>query len=111
MDRIKGFHVRSIQGNELAVLIDARRRHRLGENRRVPREVVTQQHRSRPDVVLLCDLEDTLVLEQRRSGAAERAIRSDVDALPLAEIDNFLLGEQRVVFDLVGCGRDGCLCQ
>jgi hypothetical protein len=34
-----------------------------------------------------------------------------VNALFLAEIDDFLLGKQRVVFDLVGCGCDGCLCQ
>lgn len=111
MDGFEGFEIRPLESNELAVLIDARRRHRLGEDRGVARKVVTQQHGSRPNIVLLGHLEDTLVLEQRRSSAPERAVGRDVNALLLAEIDDFLLGKQRVVFDLVGCGCDGCLCQ
>jgi hypothetical protein len=34
-----------------------------------------------------------------------------VDALVFAEIDDLLLGQQRVVFDLVDGGRDGCFCE
>ena len=32
-----------------------------------------------------------------------------MDALLLAEVDDLLLGQERVVLDLVGSGDDGCL--
>jgi hypothetical protein len=53
--------------------------------------VVAQKNSSRSNVVLLGDLVDTLVLEERRASAAQRAVRSDVDALLLAEVHNLLL--------------------
>ena len=57
--------------------------------------------------MLLCDLIDTLVLEQRRASAAERAVRCDVNTLLLAKVDDFLLRAQRVVLDLVDGGDNG----
>ena len=71
--------------------------------------MVAQQDCAGADVVLLCDFEDTLVFEQGRTSATERAVCSDVDALLLAEVDDFLLREQWVVLDLVGCRGDGGL--
>lgn len=69
--------------------------------------MVAQEHDSWSDVVLLCDFIDTLVLEQRRASATERAVCCDVDALFLAKVDDFLLGAQWVVLDLVDRGDNG----
>ena len=55
--------------------------------------MIAQQHDRRPNVMLLRDLQDTLVLEQRAARAAQRTIRSNVNALVLAEVDNLLLRE------------------
>jgi len=74
-----------------------------------PLTMVTQQHRSGSNAMLLRHLPDLLVLEQRRPRAAQRTVRRDVNALLLAEVNDFLLGQQRVVFDLVGGGDDGGL--
>jgi hypothetical protein len=61
--------------------------------------------------VFLGNFEHTFVLEKWRSRTAERTVRGDVDAFVFAEINHFLLWEQRVVFNLVHSGRDGCLCE
>ena len=71
--------------------------------------MIAQQHRRRADAMFLRDVQHALVLEQRRPRAAERAVRGDVDAFFLAVVYDFLLGKQRVVFDLVGGGGDGGL--
>lgn len=55
--------------------------------------------------MLLGDLEDTLILEERRAGTAERRISSDVNTLRFAKVDDFLLGEKRVVLNLVCTDR------
>lgn len=59
--------------------------------------------------MLLCHVIDCLILEQRRACAAQRAVCSDVDALLLAQIDDLLLWQQRVVLDLVDRRGDGGL--
>ncbi len=71
--------------------------------------MVGEENCGRRDVVLLCNSNDTLVLEERRACAAERAVGGDVNALLLAEVNNLLLGQKRVVLDLVGSRNDGGL--
>jgi hypothetical protein len=73
--------------------------------------VVTQEHSSWPNAMFLRHLQHTLVLEQRRACASQWTVSGDVDALVFAEINDFLLGQQRVVFDLVDGGRDGGFCE
>lgn len=69
--------------------------------------VVAQEHNGGSDAVLLCDLVDDFVLEQRRASATEWAVGGDVDALLLAKVDNLLLWAQWVVLDLVDGGDNG----
>lgn len=69
--------------------------------------VVAQEHNGRSDAVLLRDLVNNLILEQRRTRAAERAVRCDMDTFLLAEVDDFLLWAQWVVLNLVDCGDNG----
>lgn len=71
--------------------------------------MVAEEDSRRADAVLLGDLVDVLVFEERRACAAERAVRGDVDALLLAVIYDFLLGKKRVVLNLVGGGDNGGL--
>ena len=68
--------------------------------------MVTQQHRARWHPMSARDLEHLLVLQQRTARAPQRTIGRDVDAFALAEIDNVLLRQVRVVFDLVDGGHD-----
>jgi hypothetical protein len=56
--------------------------------------------------VFLCELGDARVFEEGRPCRAERAVGGDVDAFLLAEVYDLLLGEERVVLDLVGGGGD-----
>ena len=69
--------------------------------------MIAQKNGGGTDAVLLRNLNDGLVLEQRRPGAAQRAVGRDVDPLCVAKVDDLLLGEKRVVLDLVGGGHDG----
>ncbi len=69
------------------------------------RTVVAQQDGGGVDAVLLGELDDGLGGEQRAARAAEGAVRHEVDALLLAEVVDLLLGQLRVVLDLVD-GRD-----
>jgi hypothetical protein len=71
--------------------------------------MIAQQHSSRADIMLLCNLVDCLIFEQRRSCTTKRAVRGDMDAFLFTEVDDFLLREERVVFDLVGGGDNGSL--
>lgn len=61
--------------------------------------------------MLLRNFKHAFVLEQWRASATQWAVGSDVDALALAEIDNFLLRQKWVVLDLVDGGCDGSLCE
>ena len=54
--------------------------------------------------MLLCDLDDRLSGHHGPAGATERAVGHDVDAVLLAEIDNLLLRQRRVVLNLVHRG-------
>lgn len=63
--------------------------------------MVAQQDGRRLDPVLLCDLDDRLSRHHRPASAAERAVRHDVNAVLLAEVDNLLLRQGRVVLNLV----------
>lgn len=67
--------------------------------------MVAQQDGGGVDAVLLGELDDGLGGEQRAARAAEGAVRHEVDALLLAEVVDLLLGQLRVVLDLVD-GRD-----
>lgn len=69
--------------------------------------MVAQQYNCWSDAVLLGNLVDDLVLEQRATGATQGAVGGNVNALLLAEVDNLLLWQQRVILDLVG-GGDNC---
>lgn len=69
--------------------------------------MITQQHNRRPNIMLLRDFQHTLVLKQRAAGTSQWTICRDMDAFAFAEIDNLLLWQQRVVFDLVR-GRCDC---
>ena len=111
LNRLKVLNVLLVKADELAVLVNAARCHRLGEHRRVAGKVVRQQNSRGGNIVLLRNGDDALVLKQRGACAAERAVGGDVDALLLAEVDDLLLGEQRVVLDLVGGRGDGGLCE
>ena len=57
--------------------------------------------------MLLSDLDHRLGAGHGAAGAAEGRVGHDVDALLLAKIDNLLLGQLRVVLDLVDGGDDG----
>lgn len=74
-----------------------------------PRTVPAQQDRCRGNTLLLRDLDNRLRREERASRATEGAVRGDVDALGLAEVDDLLLRQGGVVLDLVDCGDDGGL--
>lgn len=111
LDGLEVLDVLFVERDELAVLVNARRCYRLGEDGRVAGEVVGEENRSRSNVVLLCGGDDTLVIEERRACAAERAVGGDMDALLLAEVNDLLLGQKRMVLDLIGGGDDGGLCE
>lgn len=68
--------------------------------------MVAQQNGPRVHAVFLRNLEDVCVLEQRRARASQRAVRRDVDAFCPAEIDNLLLGQKRVVLNLIDGGHN-----
>lgn len=61
----------------------------------------TQQDSGRSDAFLIGNLHNRRCGEQRATSAAQRAVSSDMDTLFFAEIDNLLLWERWVVFDLV----------
>lgn len=67
--------------------------------------MVAEKNRARPDSLLLCQLDNVGVLEQWTSSAAQGAVCGDENALLFAEVDDVLLRQQRMVFDLVD-GRD-----
>ena len=69
--------------------------------------MITQQHSRGLNAMLLRDLDDGLSREERAARAAERAVGHDVDALFLAQVDNLLLRQRRVVLDLIDGGDDG----
>lgn len=75
------------------------------------RTVPAQQNSSGSNTALLGNGHDRLGSEQRATGAAQRAVRGDVDALLVAEVDDLLLWQGGVVLDLVGGGDDGGLGQ
>jgi hypothetical protein len=56
--------------------------------------------------VLFSNLRYRFCGEEWPAGAPQRAVRHDVDALLLAEVDNLLLGQRRVVLNLVHRGDD-----
>lgn len=70
-----------------------------------------QQDSSRGNATLLCNGHNRLSSEKRATGAAQRAVSSDVNTLLVAEVDNLLLGQRWVVLDLVGGGDDAGLGQ
>lgn len=68
--------------------------------------MVAQQHSTGRNVMLLSNLLNLLLLEQRRSSASQRTVCSNQDTLFLAVIHNFLLRQVRVVLNLVCGGGD-----
>lgn len=68
--------------------------------------MIAQENRRSAYASLLRNLDNRLSTHDGSSSAAQRAVRYDVDALLVAEIDNLLLGEIRVVLDLVDGGDD-----
>jgi hypothetical protein len=68
--------------------------------------VVAQQDRNRANALLLRQRYNRLSRLQRTPGAAQGAIRDDVDALLPAQVDDLGLRQRRVVLDLVDGGDD-----
>lgn len=68
-----------------------------------------QQNCCRCDSLLLRDFNDGLCRKERASSASQRAVSSDVDALLLAEVDDLLLWQSRMVLNLVDCRHYGNL--
>lgn len=68
-----------------------------------------EKNSSRSNSTLVGDSYNGLSGEQRAASAAQWAVRGDVDASLVAEVDNLLLGEQGVVLDLVGSGDNSGL--
>lgn len=56
--------------------------------------------------MLLCDLQNGLILEHRATSRSERGVRLDLDSLALAELDELELRVVRVKLDLVHRGDD-----
>ena len=56
--------------------------------------------------MLLRELLDAILLEQRATCATQRRVCLDDDALLFAEVDDLLLWKIRVVLDLVGSWND-----
>lgn len=65
-----------------------------------------QKNRCWSHISLLRNLHDRRSLEQRASRTSQRTVRGDVNALFIAQVDNLLLWERGVVFDLVHRGDD-----
>lgn len=68
--------------------------------------MIAEQNAARRDLVLLCRFLDLLLLEQWAACAAKGTVCSDEDTLLLAELDNVMLREVGVVFDLIHCRGD-----
>lgn len=66
-----------------------------------------QKNRRRSHASLLRNLHNRRSLEQWASRAAQRTVRRDMNALFFTEVDNLLLRQRGVVFDLVHRG-DNC---
>lgn len=69
--------------------------------------MVAEQHGGRRDALSLGNLDHGLGAHHGPAGAPQGAVGYDVDALFLAQVDNLLLGQARVVLDLVDGGDDG----
>lgn len=70
-----------------------------------------QQNSGRSDASLIGNLHNRCCSKQRATSAAQRAVSSNMDTLFFAEIDNLLLRQRWVVFDLVHSRNDSCLGQ
>jgi hypothetical protein len=66
--------------------------------------VIAEENSRSRDTPLLSNLDHGLGTHDGTTCAAKRAVSLDVNALLLAEVDNLLLGELRVVLDLVNGG-------
>lgn len=73
--------------------------------------MVAEKNSSRSNSTLLGNSHDGLCGEHGATGAAQRAVGGDVNAVLVAEVDNLLLGERGVVLDLVDGGNNGGLGQ
>lgn len=69
--------------------------------------MIAQQDCSRANVVLLGNLDDRLGFEHGTACATEGAVGHNVNALLLAEIDDLVLRQSRMVLNLVD-GWDNC---
>lgn len=69
----------------------------------------TQQNSSRLNALPLRNLNNRLRRKKRTSRTPERTIRRNMNPLLLTQIDDFLLWEGRVIFELVYGGDDGCV--
>ena len=105
-DLIDCTYILGVQIDHLGIRHDALRRRRLGENNAVLIDVPAEQDVALADAVFLGDLLHAGVCEERAAGRAEGAVGLDDDAVFGAQVDDLLLREQRVVFDLVDGGDD-----
>lgn len=71
--------------------------------------VPAQQNSSRSNASLLGHFNNRRCREERATRAAQRTVRSNNDALLLAEVDDLLLWERGVVLDLIYCRNNGSL--
>jgi hypothetical protein len=69
--------------------------------------VVAEENSRGRNTLLLGNLDNGLGAHDGTACAAKRTVSLNMDALFLAEVNYFLLGKLRVIFNLVNSGYDG----
>lgn len=70
------------------------------------RTVIAKKDRGRTNALLLSKLDHRRRRHDGATGTSKRAVSHDVDALFVAQVDNLLLRQARVVFDLIDSGNN-----
>jgi hypothetical protein len=104
---VKSLHVFVIEVDDGLVSGDALRGDRLGENGAAASDVVAEENSRGRNTLLLGNLDNGLGAHDGTACAAKRTVSLNMDALFLAEVNYFLLGKLRVIFNLVNSGYDG----
>src|SRR6478609_2489714 len=93
--------VGQLEPEQVEVLLDPARRHRLGDDDVAELEVPAQDRLGGGHVVGLSDRDDGLVLEHAEAAGRQRAPGLGDDAVGRVEVAQLLLDEERVQLDLV----------
>lgn len=105
-DLTNTLHIRVVQLDDLQVFLNAAWSYRFGDYRVAQRYLPAQQYRAGFDVVLLGDFLHAFLLEKGAACTTKRRVGGNVDVFRLAEVDNLLLWEIRMVLDLIRCWND-----